>query len=177
MLSVAYQQWETESCRTTCSNLFRYSSYTILCSSQCWLQQVLKYEPYHDSPLARFLLQRALGNRSTIGHALFWNLQSEMHVPYISERYGLLLEVCCSPSSLLLRCLILFIFVSFYLKRNQAYLQSCDKEQNEDLIFQQNFVGQLFEIATQIKQISGRKNRDKALRDKLSSLSLPYGFR
>jgi phosphatidylinositol-4,5-bisphosphate 3-kinase len=60
----------------------------------CLLQltQVLKYEPYHDCALSRFLLHRALKN-PLIGHSFFWYLKSEMHVPYISERYGLLLEV------------------------------------------------------------------------------------
>lgn len=63
------------------------------------LVQVLKYEPYHDSALSRFLLRRALRNRK-IGHALFWYLRSEMHVPTISERFGLLLEAYlrgCGP--------------------------------------------------------------------------------
>ena len=46
----------------------------------------------HVSALALFLLRRALRNRLVIGHPLFWLLQSEMHVPEISERYGLLLE-------------------------------------------------------------------------------------
>jgi phosphatidylinositol-4,5-bisphosphate 3-kinase len=55
------------------------------------LVQVLKYEPYHDSDLARFLLQRALRSRR-IGKSFFWYLRGEMHVPEISERYGLLLE-------------------------------------------------------------------------------------
>jgi len=60
----------------------------------CLLQltQVLKYEPYHDCALSRFLLHRALKN-PLIGHSFFWYLKSEMHVPDISERYGLLLEV------------------------------------------------------------------------------------
>eukprot|EP00697_Spironema_sp_BW2_P006825 gnl/Spiro4/20975_TR10223_c0_g1_i1.p1 gnl/Spiro4/20975_TR10223_c0_g1~~gnl/Spiro4/20975_TR10223_c0_g1_i1.p1 ORF type:complete len:585 (-),score=5.77 gnl/Spiro4/20975_TR10223_c0_g1_i1:8-1564(-) len=55
------------------------------------LTQVLKYEPYHDSALARFLVKRALGSKE-IGHNFFWFLKSEMHVNEISERYGLLLE-------------------------------------------------------------------------------------
>jgi phosphatidylinositol kinase/protein kinase (PI-3 family) len=53
---------------------------------------VLKYEPYHDCALSRFLLHRALKN-PLIGHSFFWYLKSEMDVPEISERYGLLLEV------------------------------------------------------------------------------------
>jgi hypothetical protein len=60
-------------------------------SSLLQLVQVLKYEPYHDSALARFLLRRALGNR-VVGHHLFWFLRSEMHVSDISRRFGLLLE-------------------------------------------------------------------------------------
>ncbi len=55
------------------------------------LTQVLKYEPYHDSALGRFLIRRALRS-SRIGHIFFWFLKGEMHVPEIAERYGLLLE-------------------------------------------------------------------------------------
>ena len=55
------------------------------------LVQVLKYEPYHDSALARFLVRRALRSRR-VGHAFFWYLKAEMHVLEIAERYGLLLE-------------------------------------------------------------------------------------
>lgn len=38
------------------------------------LTQVLKYESYHDSALARFLIKRSLRNR-TIGHFFFWYLK------------------------------------------------------------------------------------------------------
>eukprot|EP01117_Protostelium_nocturnum_P006783 TRINITY_DN2436_c0_g1_i2.p1 TRINITY_DN2436_c0_g1~~TRINITY_DN2436_c0_g1_i2.p1 ORF type:complete len:1251 (+),score=411.48 TRINITY_DN2436_c0_g1_i2:224-3976(+) len=55
------------------------------------LVQVLKYESYHDSDLARFLLRRGLEDPS-IGHSLFWYLKAEMHEAEISERYGVLLE-------------------------------------------------------------------------------------
>jgi len=56
------------------------------------LVQVLKYEPFHDSPLSRFLLQRAVQNRERIGHLLFWYLKGELAVPHISQRYTLLVE-------------------------------------------------------------------------------------
>jgi phosphatidylinositol-4,5-bisphosphate 3-kinase len=61
------------------------------------LTQALKYEPYHDSALAMFLLQRACGSRR-IGHRFFWYLKAEIHQLEIRERYGLLLEaylLCC----------------------------------------------------------------------------------
>jgi phosphatidylinositol-4,5-bisphosphate 3-kinase len=43
------------------------------------LTQVLKYEPFHDSALARFLLRRAILSPHLIGHAIFWLLKAEMH--------------------------------------------------------------------------------------------------
>ncbi|EFC49347.1 predicted protein, partial [Naegleria gruberi] len=56
------------------------------------LVQTLKYELYHDSSLARFLLQRGLRSTHIIGHILFWHLKAEMHVPTAKERHGLILE-------------------------------------------------------------------------------------
>jgi len=56
------------------------------------LIQALKFEPFHDSALAKFLLRRAIKFPESIGHNFFWLLRSEMHDPYYKERYGLLLE-------------------------------------------------------------------------------------
>jgi hypothetical protein len=39
------------------------------------LTQVLKYEAYHDSPLAEFLLSKALKNNNLIGHPFYWHLR------------------------------------------------------------------------------------------------------
>ena len=60
----------------------------------CLLQliQVLKYEPYHYSPLACFLLSRSLQTPHIIGHALFWHLMAESQNPSVSERYQLIIE-------------------------------------------------------------------------------------
>ena len=55
------------------------------------LAQVLKYEPYLDCDLSRFLLERALSNKK-IGHFLFWHL-----------RYALLLAQ--SVSARCVRCI------------------------------------------------------------------------
>jgi hypothetical protein len=57
------------------------------------LVQVLKYEQSHDSTLATFLISRAIRCPNLVGHIFFWHLKAEMHVPEISERYGLLLEL------------------------------------------------------------------------------------
>ncbi|XP_023685988.1 phosphatidylinositol 4,5-bisphosphate 3-kinase catalytic subunit delta isoform [Paramormyrops kingsleyae] len=61
------------------------------------LVQVLKYEPYLDCELSKFLLQRSLSNRK-IGHFLFWHLRSEMHVPSVGLCFGLILEAYCRGS-------------------------------------------------------------------------------
>jgi len=61
------------------------------------LVQVLKYEPYLDCSLSQFLLKRGLHNQR-IGHALFWHLRAEMHLPEVSVKYGLLLEAYCRGS-------------------------------------------------------------------------------
>ena len=55
-----------------------------------WLQ-ALKFEPYHDSLLARFLLQRALSNKR-VGHFFFWYLRCEMVNPQYTTRFGVILE-------------------------------------------------------------------------------------
>lgn len=57
------------------------------------LTQTLKFEPFHDSALARFLLRRALSNPTLIGHIFFWLLKAEMHVDVVRERFGVILDL------------------------------------------------------------------------------------
>uniref|UniRef100_A0A8C8VG57 Phosphatidylinositol 4,5-bisphosphate 3-kinase catalytic subunit beta isoform n=1 Tax=Pelusios castaneus TaxID=367368 RepID=A0A8C8VG57_9SAUR len=61
------------------------------------LVQVLKYEPFFDCALSRFLTERALANRR-IGQMLFWHLRSEMHIPAVSIQFGVILEAYCRGS-------------------------------------------------------------------------------
>ena len=53
------------------------------------LCQALRYEKEHHSPLAMFLVNRALKNRHRIGHYFYWMLKSEIHLPQVAERYFL----------------------------------------------------------------------------------------
>ena len=53
--------------------------------------QALKFEPNHDSSLARFLLKRALRNKR-IGHFFFWYLKCEMYNPQYTTRFGVVME-------------------------------------------------------------------------------------
>lgn len=65
------------------------------------LIQALRYEPYLDCALSRFLLRRAVQSPSQLGHFFFWYLKSELHNAETFERNGLLLEAflrSCSPS-------------------------------------------------------------------------------
>ncbi|GAB6031821.1 hypothetical protein CHUAL_010223 [Chamberlinius hualienensis] len=68
------------------------------------LVQAVKHESYLYSDLVEFLLQRALNNQK-IGHFFFWHLRSEMHVPAVSVRFGLILEAYCRGSVEHLKCL------------------------------------------------------------------------
>jgi hypothetical protein len=60
------------------------------------LVQVLKYELYHLSDLARFLIHRALLNPLQIGTTLYWLLKSEMHDEQSCERFGVILQAYIS---------------------------------------------------------------------------------
>ncbi|KAM9350290.1 phosphatidylinositol 4,5-bisphosphate 3-kinase catalytic subunit gamma isoform [Symphorus nematophorus] len=56
------------------------------------LVQTLKVEPYHDSFLARYLIQRALRSKR-IGHFFFWYVRSEVAgCPYFRQRMAVILE-------------------------------------------------------------------------------------
>lgn len=62
------------------------------------LIQALKYELFHQSPLAEFLLEKALNNTRVVGHAFFWALKANLSWPHSKERFFLILErflMCC----------------------------------------------------------------------------------
>ncbi|CAL8106071.1 unnamed protein product [Calicophoron daubneyi] len=59
------------------------------------LVQALKAEAYLDNALTRFILYRAMKNPLLIGLRFFWHLRSEIHIPEMRLRFGLLLEAFC----------------------------------------------------------------------------------
>lgn len=77
--------------RTFAVKCIRKFSDTELCQYLLQLVQVIKYESYLDCDLVGFLLERAL-NSQRVGHYFFWLLRSEMYVPSVSVRFGLILE-------------------------------------------------------------------------------------
>ena len=111
------------------------------------LVQALKYEPNHFSPLAVWLLTRCLKNPLLLGTEFFWMLKAELHVPEISERYALLLEM---------------------------YLRGCG-EQREDLYKQTRVVGMLNDVAVSIKSVPSSK-RKQEVQKRLAQLNLPSSF-
>jgi hypothetical protein len=107
------------------------------------LVQVLKYEPYHDSPLARFLLRRALRAPLTLGHSFFWMIKSEMHCSNILERFGTILVL---------------------------YLLNCGP--HEISLSKQAFVNDKIRvIADSIKQIASKEQRVQSARALLNDLN------
>uniref|UniRef100_A0A672LHX8 phosphatidylinositol-4,5-bisphosphate 3-kinase n=1 Tax=Sinocyclocheilus grahami TaxID=75366 RepID=A0A672LHX8_SINGR len=92
-------------CLRDMRNLIRNAEFPNVCFCVCvsddellqyllQLVQVLRYEPYYDCALSRFLLERAQSSRK-IGHFLFWHLRSEMFMPAVSVHFALILEAYC----------------------------------------------------------------------------------
>lgn len=59
------------------------------------LVQALKFESYMHNELCRYLLYKALLNK-TIGHTFFWLLRSELEQPVSKQRFAPILEAYCS---------------------------------------------------------------------------------
>eukprot|EP00727_Mastigamoeba_balamuthi_P000750 m51a1_g10672 putative phosphatidylinositol- -diphosphate 3-kinase (1278) ;mRNA; f:26325-31812 len=116
--------------------------------SDCLLQlaQAIKYEPYHDSALAMFLLRRSLHNPQRIGQQLYWALKGELAGP-TGARYALLLE---------------------------AYLRGCGKERLS-LIRQQEFICRLRDISSEIKAMKDA-DRQAHLEKQLATLDFHSGL-
>jgi len=110
------------------------------------LVQVLKYEPYHDSALARMLLRRALRSR-LVGHHFFWHLRAEMHQLDIQVRFALLLEA--------------------YLRGAPAHM--------ETLQTQNTALSALYNAATTIKGVKSAERAD-VLAAELSKIKFPPSF-
>lgn len=111
------------------------------------LTQVIKYEPYHSSALADFLMKRAVAS-PLIGHALFWHLKAELHMPNIRQRYTTMLE---------------------------TYLTCCGKYR-EELMKQNELMTQLTRAAIAIKGVPD-KARLALLRRLLAEVQVPEGCR
>ncbi|KAG5505048.1 hypothetical protein JIQ42_04232 [Leishmania sp. Namibia] len=114
----------------------------------CILQlvQVLKYEPYHYSALARFILRRSLRSNHIIGHYVFWYLATEVKNPAICERHGLLLEEMIKRSPFRWDCL------------RQVYV--CNE---------------LLQCALNVQR-APKKDRIKSLRESLAQVRFPHRF-
>uniref|UniRef100_A0A3Q0T472 Phosphatidylinositol 4,5-bisphosphate 3-kinase catalytic subunit gamma isoform n=1 Tax=Amphilophus citrinellus TaxID=61819 RepID=A0A3Q0T472_AMPCI len=122
------------------------------------LVQAVKFEPYHDSALVRFLLKRALRSKR-IGHFLFWFLRSEIaQSKHYQQRYAVLLE---------------------------AYLRGCGENMLQDFKKQVDVTEALQKVTREIKTMSADKYDVTPqvvfqLRQKLENLQssgLPESFR
>ncbi|XP_072414287.1 phosphatidylinositol 4,5-bisphosphate 3-kinase catalytic subunit gamma isoform [Chiloscyllium punctatum] len=122
------------------------------------LVQAVKFEPYHDSALARFLLKRALRSKRT-GHFLFWFLRSEVaESMHYRQRYAVILE---------------------------AYLRGCGKAMLMDFMKQVKVMEALHKVTLEVKNVTADKYDVSAqaisqLRhklEKLQSSGFPQCFR
>ncbi|GAA28095.2 phosphatidylinositol-4 5-bisphosphate 3-kinase [Clonorchis sinensis] len=93
------------------------------------LVQALKAEAYLDNSLSRFILFRALRNPLQIGLQFFWLLRSEIHLPDMRLKFGLLLEAFCRGSGPLLTFLARQVTA---LKRLETISARVKEHGNED---------------------------------------------
>jgi len=107
--------------------------------------QALKYELYHDNPIARFLLQRAVRNTHVIGDRLYWLLLSELEEPPIFEKHGVLL---CE------------------------YLRTCDLHR-ANLLKIKKFIDDLLSIALLIKKAKDKDEQKQILHEELKKVAMP----
>lgn len=121
---------------------------TTLCLYLLQLVQVLKYESFHISELACFLLERALMSPQKIGYLLFWHLQSETHLSNVKARFKILQEA-----------LLMGIRPSF----------------RTEIFSQLEFVKQITGINTEMSKIPPPE-RKKALQKMLLDIKLPDRF-
>jgi len=112
------------------------------------LVQALKFEPSHDSALARFLLQRSLSNSLLIGHIFFWYLKAEMHVAVVQERFGVLIDL---------------------------YLRNCG-EHRVAIGHQMLVMRKLGDLADEVIKQPTKVERLKTLREGVGKLQLPQQF-
>nr|XP_019944549.1 PREDICTED: phosphatidylinositol 4,5-bisphosphate 3-kinase catalytic subunit gamma isoform-like [Paralichthys olivaceus] len=118
------------------------------------LVQTLKVEPYHDSFLARYLIQRALRSKR-VGHFFFWYVRSEVAgCPYFRQRMAVILE---------------------------AYLLGCGQAMLDSFTQQVQAVEALQEVALMIKRLFPDKTdlhptAPLRLQELLRSCNLPNEF-
>uniref|UniRef100_UPI00358DFB64 phosphatidylinositol 4,5-bisphosphate 3-kinase catalytic subunit gamma isoform-like n=1 Tax=Myxine glutinosa TaxID=7769 RepID=UPI00358DFB64 len=119
------------------------------------LVQALKFEPYHDSALARFLLCRSLKSKR-LGHFLFWHLRSEIAISeHHRARFAVLLE---------------------------AYLHGCGREMCAELKKQCQVVDNLQLVGNKMQSLLCEQrdipcDGNSRLQDELRKITLPSNFR
>jgi CRP-like cAMP-binding protein len=112
------------------------------------LCQVLKYEAYTDSALARFLLRRALASPRTVGQAFFWLLKADSDKEDVRDRYGPILDI---------------------------YLRNCG-DARVTLGHSLFVMDRLFDISTKVQNQDSKADMLRVARDELAKLSFPEHF-
>ena len=90
---------------------------------------MLKFEVYHDSALARFLLRRAVRNPRDVGHVFYWLLQAEMHLAEVCLCVCVSVCVCPCVRSVFWCCLAQVS--ERYGSMLEQYLRNCGEYRTE----------------------------------------------
>lgn len=100
------------------------------------LVQAMKHESYFQCDLVEFLIDRALQNHR-IGHNFFWHLRSEMQVPSVQVRFGIILEAYLKGSQEHIPILLKQIICLDELKKVSEQAKKCNKDKARAVLQQQ----------------------------------------
>jgi len=112
------------------------------------LIQQLRCERNVDSYLARFLLRRALKNKSVVGHGLYWGLVSEKHIPSNFKKFNTLLDL---------------------------YLKFCGDHRTA-IGHQMFLMNKLVAVSTRVLDGQSKEERNEIVKREIDSLILPPQF-
>lgn len=129
----------------------------------------MKYELFHHSPLAEFLLEKAIKNLRVVGHAFYWALKANLWCEISLERLFLILErflMCCGgfKNDLLRQNLVnqSLVKLSAFVN-NKLDNEKCSKRLTVELMHKELYKSALRIKMTQQLLIAHSKNDDNCI--------------
>ena len=121
------------------------------------LIQALKYELFHNSPLAEFLLEKALSNTRVVGHAFYWALKANLDTPVYGNDLIKPKEIAKEKKRIEKRFGPFMWSVERFFLICERFLMCCGQFKNE--LFKQDMVNKsFFKLSTKVNELYRDKN-------------------
>ena len=114
------------------------------------LINIIKFEPFFDNALTRFLLRRSICNPEKVGHAFYWLLKSDLLANPSLHRFEIILK----------------------------YLLTSIGPYKNLLLQQEKFLNDLEDVVTSVNEPSDNSitQRTATMREKLVEIAIPYAL-